>query len=602
MSTQTVRSGFDTWASSGYPNVSHPRESVIKIRDGIAHAFVWLRSPVPPGADVTKATLTLTVRGASTGSRTIGARRAVASWTDSRLNWNNMPNGGTPVATKTVNTLADRDQIELDVTAVVQAWASGMPNYGWRLATSTTATLQFYSFNSSYGPTLTVTWADNPSQPTDLQPAESVTALSHPHVTFTYEDLSGNTELAAVRVQINPTDSFTAPAFDSGEVATQASGLDLAETAFAGLTAGQTAYWRIRAKDGAGLWSGWSDSVSMTRKVKPSVAITNLASGLAYETTPPIIWSVTGGAQLRYQVLVDLKPDYSRHVYASPQFQSTETAFTIPAGVLHDGNDYRVRVRVWDSEDREATPGDPPYTEAWADFHLDTDATVAPVTDLVVTQDGQRPYVFVDFERDVTPDRFAILRDGRVVGTRDAEDLFVGGTSYRYKSFGARPNWAHRYEVRAIVNGRTSANNPDLYFTTKVEGLWIVDRDREIEVTLFGDDEGAWTMEDDASVYTPVGSTEVVRIVSGMRGLAGSLRGALMAGFGKPFRAMEADLFAIKERPYQAVQIYAGDASFEALIGNITISPSPKTRSGEPFKNVSFDFWQINQTEFTPDI
>ncbi len=38
--------------------------------------------------------------------------------------------------------------------------------------------------------------------------------------------------------------------------------------------------------------------------------------------------------------------------------------------------------------------------------------------------------------------------------------------------------------------------------------------------------------------------------------------------------------------------------SFEALVGNITISPSPKTRAGEVYKNVSFDFWQVGDVPF----
>ncbi|WP_157601808.1 hypothetical protein [Promicromonospora kroppenstedtii] len=113
-----------------------------------------------------------------------------------------------------------------------------------------------------------------------------------------------------------------------------------------------------------------------------------------------------------------------------------------------------------------------------------------------------------------------------------------------------------------------------------MEGIWLIDRDRDINVTLMGNDEGTWSMEDDASVYTPIGSTQPVRIVNGMRGLEGSLSGALMAGFGKTFRAMEADLYAIKERPYQTVQLIAGDMSFEALVGNITISPSPQDARG----------------------
>ncbi|WP_036959189.1 hypothetical protein [Promicromonospora kroppenstedtii] len=220
------------------------------------------------------------------------------------------------------------------------------------------------------------------------------------------------------------------------------------------------------------------------------------------------------------------------------------------------------------------------------------------MTGLSVAQVGQTPTVDIEWQRSTTPDRFVILRDGRISRTVDAEDVYVSGTTYRYRSHGSRPNWSHRYEVRAVVNGRTSATNPDVYYAVPVEGIWLIDRDRDINVTLMGNDEGTWSMEDDASVYTPIGSTQPVRIVNGMRGLEGSLSGALMAGFGKTFRAMEADLYAIKERPYQTVQLIAGDMSFEALVGNITISPSPKTRAGEVYKNVSFDFWQVGDLPF----
>jgi hypothetical protein len=598
MATQTVLSGMDAWVSTGYPNQSHPQEPVIKARSGIANAYVWFRSPAPAGAVITQALLTLTVKNSSTGSRTVSARRANATWSASKLTWNNQPGQGPNDSTTSIGSLSNGSTVVLDVTQFVQAFANGTPNYGWRITTSSSSSVHFYGFNSSHAPKLTVTWSDNPAQPVDLAPAEGVTSLAKPHLTFTYQDLGGNTELAAVQVQVNATDSFSSPAFDSGVVETQASGLDLAETAFAGITDGQTVYWRVRARDGAGLWSTWSDSVSLTRHVKPTVAITNLGAGVAYETTPPIIWSVTGGTQKRYRVLVSKLSDVTRTIYASDTRTSTDTAFTIPAGVLEDDTDYRVRVRVWDRDDREASPGDPAYTEAFADFHLDVDATVDPPTNLTITQDGFKPYVFVEFDRETTPDRFVIIRDGRTVATRDADELFVDGTHYRYKSYGPRPNWSHRWEVRAVVNGKTSADNPSKYFATKVEGIWLVDRERDIEVTLLGDDEGTWEMEDDASVYTPIGSTQVVRIVSGMRGLSGSLSGVLMAGFGKPYSAMENDLYQIKERPYQTVQLYAGDVSMEVMLGNITLSPSPKTRAGQVFKNVSFDFWQVNQKEF----
>lgn len=745
MSTQTVTSGFDAWASSSGPTTPHPLESSLKIRQDAGQAFLWMRSPAPVGTTVTSAILTLTARGASTGSRTLELYRISQSWTANKLTWNKRPSVfPSTLITKSIGTLADGDTIQIDVTAMVQAWAAGGSNYGIRLGTSATTTHQFYAYNSSRGPKLTVTWSDNPSQPSDLRPSEAVTSLALPHVTFTYEDLSGNTALAAAQVQVSATSSFTSPLYDSGEVATTESGLDLAalvterlsnpsfstnttgwagnnatltrvttpvntgpgamsltavaagtmytqsstfsvvpgqtytasalvraastvrsslvrlrwfnaagtelttspgaasndttayaartvtavapagaatvrvevqfasaalgevhyvdnvslvsgSAAWAGMTEGQTVYWRIRAKDGDGLWSVWAEPVSMTRKAKPTVTITNMGSGAAYDNSPPVIWSVSGGSQHRYRVLVDHVTDPERWVYDSGVIQASDLTHTI--GGIRDDRTYRVVVRVWDAEAREASPGDPTYSQASATFYLDTDAAVAPVTGLTVYQEGATPYVYVEFQRSTTPDKFVILRDDAVAEV-DAAELFVSGTTYRYKSYFARPNWTHTYEVRAIVNNRSSASNPTAAFASKVEGIWLVDRDRQISVTLWGDDEGTWNNEDDASVYTPRNSKRVVRVVDGMRGLDGSLSGLLMDGFGKTARAMEEGLYRLKSRPYQTVQVYAGDMSFEALVGNITVAPSPKTRAGQIVKRVSMDFWQVGALPF----
>lgn len=746
MSTQTVTSGFDTWASSSGPTTPHPRESALKLRADAGQGFLWFRSPAPAGTSITSATLTLTARGASTGSRAVEVYRIAESWKEGKLTWNNRPAvfPSTLVSTP-IGTLADGDTVTIDVTSILQAWSGGGANYGIRVGTTATTTHQFYAFNSSRGPKLTVTWSDNPSQPSDLRPSEAVTGLALPHVTFTYEDLSGNTALAAVQAQVSATSSFASPLYDSGEVATTESGLDLSliaaqrlpnpsfstnttgwtgsnatlarvttpvstgpgalsltavaagnmyaytaafpvvpgqtytadavvraastvrssfvrlrwynaagteittssgtatnnttayagrtvsqvapvgaasvrvevqfssaalgeihyvdnvtlvggSSAWAGMSEDQTVFWRVRAKDGDGLWSVWSDVVSMTRKSKPSVAITNLGAGVAYDTSPPIIWSVTGGTQHRYRVLVDHVTDPERWVYDSGVIQSAENTLTIPSG-LRDDRTYRVRVRVWDAQNREATPGDPTYREASATFYLDTDVAVAPPTDLTVTQEGATPYAIVEFKRSTTPDRFVIIRDDGIADV-DASEIFVSGTTYRYRSHYARPNRTERYEVRAVVNNRTSRGNPSTTFATRVEGIWLVDRDRQISVTLWGNDEGTWSNDDDASVYAPINGTRVVRVVNGMRGLEGSLSGFLMEGFGKSFDEMEADLYRLKERPYQTVQLYAGDASFEALVGNIAVSPSEKTRSGQIVKRVTFDFWQVGDLPF----
>lgn len=603
MSSQTVRAGYDTWAGAMYPSANHATDLHMALRADNGMGYLWFRSPAPAGATVTRATLTLRARFASSGSRTLYVHRVTSSWKHAGLRWTARPSAtNTGRAEKTIGSLAHLSTIEVDITEIVQAWASGAPNYGVRLSTSATAVHYLYGFLSSAKPVVEVEWSDAPAKPSDLRPSEAATSVAKPHVTFTYFDVSGDTELAAVQVQVNGTDSFTSPAFDSGEVPTLEAGLNLASTAYAGISVGATAYWRVRVRDGAGLWSEWSESVSMTRKAKPTVAITNLGAGVVLEPTPPIVWSVSGGTQRRYRVLVFRADELTRPLHDSKELQGTDTAYTIPSGVLKDEGAYRVVVRVWDAENREATPGDPTYAEGAADFTVATDATVGPVTDLTATQHGITPWVDVEWKRSTTPDAFAFVRDGVVAWVRDAAELFVGGTTYRYTVTASRPHFTHEYEVRAIVNGKQSAENPTVSYAVPVEGIWLRDVDRGVDVTLWGDDEGTWKQEDDASVYAPVGSTRVVRIVSGMRGLEGSLTGYLMEGFGKTFAEQEADLLAIKEQPSNVVQLVAGDQSFRALVGNITISPTPKTRAGQIVKAVSFDFWQVGDLGFNPNI
>lgn len=604
MSQETVRSGFDTWVGVSQPSATHPRDTHYRLRSNEGFGFLWMRSPAPVGALVTKATLTLSAYGASTGSRNLIVHRVGESWKESKTNWNNRPATAGAGINHAIGTLADRDVIEIDVTSIVQLWAGGSPNYGFRLNTTATTMHSVRAFNSSAPPTLTVEWSDRPSMPTDLRPSEAAVSLSHPHLTFVYRDFGGNTELSSVQVQINGTDSFTSPAFDSGEVPTEEAGLNLAETAYAGLTAGGAAYWRVRARDGEGLWSVWSDSVRMERRAKPVVSITNLGAGEVYETSPPIIWSVTGVTgprPARFRVLVFDVDDLTRSIHDSGELTSSETSYTIPFGVIRDGQDYRIVVRVWDGWLREATPGDPTWASDFKTVTVAVDPTVDPVSSLTASQAGVSPKVVLEWERSATPDQFVIYRDGVPVRQVDAPDVYVGGTTYRYGSYGARPNFEHEYEVRAIVNGRQSASNPTAVFAVPVEGIWLIDRDRDIEVTLWGNDSGTWQMPDDASVYTPIGA-KPVRVVSGMRNLEGSISGELIEGFGKSFAEMEADLFRLKLRPMEPLQIVAADMAFTALVGNVTIAPTPKTRAGQLVKAVSFDFWSLDDFPYQPKI
>jgi hypothetical protein len=337
----------------------------------------------------------------------------------------------------------------------------------------------------------------------------------------------------------------------------------------------------------------------MTYTAKTPLSITNMVGGTATEPTPPVLWSMAG--QVRWQVLVYEAANRKKAIHDSGERTGAATSYTIPGGVLKDGVEYVVEVRGWDNVVREATPGDDTYSADEALFSLVTDALVGTVDTLTAVPVGVTPWVDLTWTRSTTPDGFALYRDGEQIGdVLDPADVFVSGTTYRFRFYGARPHREHVYTVRAIVNGSMSTDGPAAPLTTTPSGVWVVDVESGVSVTVWGDDEGSWTMEDDAAVYAPIGSTQVVRVVSGMRGLEGSLSGLLMEGFGKTFEQMEADAYAIKSRPSATVRVVAGDENFEALVGNVRVSPKPVTREGRVVKGVSFDFWQVGELPFDP--
>lgn len=598
MSTATVRSGHSTWAGSTYPSLAHPTSKYLSLKSGSYESFLYLTNPVPRGATVTSATLRLYARSSSTGSRTLTLQRIGASWTISRLTWNHRPSATGSTVTQSISTLSEQSVVEINVTALVQAWANGAPNYGIKITSSGSTTHFFYGMLSSYKPTLVVEWSDKPSAPTRLAP-DGVISLNKPTLVFDYTDVSGNTTLHAVQVQIDAAADGASPDFDSGTVLTDHPQLDLNDTAYTGLANGSSTQWRVRVQDGGGLWSDWSTWASITRTNKGTVTINNPSGGFVSETTPPMLWSFSG-TQTAYQLRL-LRSDRTL-LLDTGKITSSVQEYTIPAHILVDDDTYIVNIRVWDNvSGRVASPGDQTYASAETSFVVNVDPTVNPIGSITVTGDTETPWVTVDFTRSTAPDSWTIYRGGKVIeALLDPGLLSVGGTAYRYVDYTADPNRAHTYSVRAVVNGKISPAGPTASGAATPSGIWLSDPDLDLTVTLWGDDEGLWETNDDAAVYTPVGGTKFVRIVSGMRGLSGSLTGLLMEGFGQTFSQQEAALNDLKERPSNQLRLIVGDVNMPVIIGNVRISPKPITRNGRNVKSVAFDFWQMGELAFRP--
>lgn len=377
-------------------------------------------------------------------------------------------------------------------------------------------------------------------------------------------------------------------------------GIGSGGTPLTALTGGGTTSWQVRVQDEAGLWSVWSDWSSFTYTAQPVVTITNPpVSGVINDLTPPISWTFSG-TQTAWQVRIT-EADHTRQLYDSGKRTGTDNSHSIPAKVMVDDRNYAVQVRVWDNvAGREAVPGAPTWATSWTDFHVDDDLTITSASSFTAVQRPSTPLVDLTWTRASMPDSWTVYRDDKAIAQLiDPADVLVSGTTYAWTDHGAAPNRSHTYSVRAVVNSKMSAAGSTATLTPKTEGVWLIDPDRDLSVLVMGDDAGTWEMPDDAAVYTPIGGTQSIRIVSGMRGLEGSMSGYLVGGvMGLTFSQQEANLWAIKQTPSDAIRLVAGDVNIPVIVGNISVAPTPQTRGGDVVKALSFDFWQTGELPF----
>src|SRR3989442_4398787 len=145
--TVTLPSAGDSWIDQGAQTTNkgtdshmHVLSTVNKLRRGVVQSDL---SSIPTCASVTSATLRISIEVAGKASRTYGAHRVTASWTEGGVTWlrrNSTPTlwtsaGGDFVAapTDTVPTGTTKNVfLEWDVTPDVAAYVSGAAgNFGW---------------------------------------------------------------------------------------------------------------------------------------------------------------------------------------------------------------------------------------------------------------------------------------------------------------------------------------------------------------------------------------------------------------------------------------------------------------------------------------
>lgn len=600
--THAQRNATDAHVNSGKPSTNYADSKQLLLQTGVATAFLHFNRPFPLGATIVSATLRLYAKGSWGISPTLSVRRVTDRWAVSKINDSNRPTVSPVVATKTQSSAADGDEWAFNVAAALQDVSNGAVWFGFRIETDNANAKYLYSSDAvDFQPILEVTYSEAPQAPTTLSPSGSrAVSIAKPVLTFDFTDTSGSTDLQSVQVQVDAGGNFTTPAFDSGTVATTVPELDLATTAYAGLSAGVETRWRVRVQDAAGLWSPWSDVERWRRDLKGTLTITSPAASpnnKVAEWTPPLSWTLTGETQKAWRLLLVLDDDPTVEVHDTGWTQGTATSYTLPKAVIEDDEFYRMVLRIRDSKDREHTDGDPVYTEATRTFQFAEDPTPNPVTGLTAGTLLPRPWVQLDWSRSTMPDSFSVVEvvDGKnkvYDSDLDPTALLVSGTSYRYVVKDSRPNRSHTWKVQAVVNGKASASNPTVTKKTDIRGLWLVDRDRDIEVYLAspGRDLGEWAMAEDSAVLAPLGSERSVVVTQGLRGYENAVRGMLMDNeAGKTLEQWEDALLRIRSRPGQILTLSAGDESIRGVAYNISISPTPNTPTE---KAVTFNFNQ----------
>ena len=564
MANRTVVGGIDTYVSQVSPSLTNPRRryALIKAEAGAnSRMLLFMKPPAPveAGVTITSAILRVRVDFAPYSSMEFMARPVDSSWKASKTTWNNQPalvtTGmlGVP-SIATVTGLQSGDIIEFDVTAHMQAVADGASFFGWRIVTSSTGKMATL-YTSDCGlqarrPELYVEYSNAPAPPTDLSPSGGFfVSVQYPVFRYSFLDYGGNRDLVAHQIQIDPMDP-EGDTFDTGQIPTSESEWDSSTSSWSGLAGGALARWRVRVQDGAGKWSPWSDWASFERLNKGSLEINNPSAApdnFVQDITPPITWAHTGPwAQEAYQVLIDQKNlagNWMR-VWNSGKRQGNDDSLTVPRGVLSYANwstdpggsgwqvktEYRVTVRTWDGQGRQATPGDPVFYQARRQFTI-REGTDAPVENLTVAQVYPYPFTELTWTRATAPDRFLIVRNGRIIADLTPDAVDQGDGSYRWVDKRAVLEREHTWGVLPIINNKMSTlEGATAKATIKSSGIWLMDPDRHqrdaVLILGFGSHADlSATVEDQVEEHQVIGRSRPVNIFNSLGVEKGSVTG-----------------------------------------------------------------------------
>jgi hypothetical protein len=344
---------------------------------------------------VTDATLTLYghragsgnhVLGASSGvSRTVYVQRMTSDWGEGtnrgETNWSSAETWGwdnrrdakttTNQGTRTMTGYSEGNPHTWDLTAMVNDWRNGAPNYGVivLLALSdeedTDLATEWYSRHAATGlkPTLTITYTTNtaPSAPTSLSPTANVLVNSlAPTLTGTRVDSDSGDYITAYQIRVYEDDGSLF--WDSGTLTVSGTTTTVFSKVYSGpALTGNTFYkWDARTRDKGSAWSPYT--IQHRFKVNtppnpPAISMTESPTSDILTLTPTFVVThsdndVTDLKMYGYRILVQTGTGAA--VWDSGDIDITATpvtslTHTYAGPALSWASDYRITARTKDS-------------------------------------------------------------------------------------------------------------------------------------------------------------------------------------------------------------------------------------------------------------
>lgn len=588
MATTTLTNFGDTSISQASPAKNYGGTATLTTRApggtaGLA-AYSLFRG-LPSGEDVVIESAYYELFPVADGATaTINLYRVTAPWIISKASWSNQPTTDTGTIVGSYTGTFTKDQpIQIPLASLVQAYSTGsVANYGVRLSTTSSTARIFHSANAPVArlrPRLVISYSVKPSTPTGFVATggASVSVL-RPGIPWVFADRAGGL-MTGYQFQVNLTNTWTSPAYDSGIV-------DSSEPLHMwheDLPAGTTYWYRVRHRNDAGLLSDWSDGHQLKYTPRPSLTVT-APTGTVNGYTPTTAWA-TSGTQTRFRVRV--RASESGIALADSGWLSGDDTSWAPSRALSvaPGTSLVSVVEIDDDVDRVSTPGSPSTTSATSTtYSIAAASGVTPVTDLVVQPAEFGPAALLTWSRSTSPDSFIVERSVDGAPWRPIEvdlgEAAQGGTSYAWYDTTAPPRAELVYRVRPVDDGSMGAAVTTNPIMLRPLFIWLADpADSSWVLPLAGMDQGTWTLGEDSAVLNVLGSDRSIIIHEGIRGYEGMVSGEFVDGLptieGLTARQLRDRARRLRAEPTRLWRLSVGDMNLPVIVRNVQIVPVP---------------------------